>query len=285
MDSIVDRIAPEHTAVRVALWRALHLLLDEKPYIIKDDLGAQIVGEANWQARPDMEPSFSKSMRASIVGRARFIEDLVESEYALGTRQYVILGAGIDTFAQRNPELLKNLSVYEVDRPGPQEWKVERLKVLGLPIPPNLSFVPVNFEEQLWWDELIKAGLDLNKPVLIVSTGVSMYLTKEANQKTLEHLSKLPAGSTFAMTFLLTLDLLPEQERNILSFVMDKAKESGTPFQSLFAPDEIIEMAQRAGFNDTKTVSARDIYNLYFKERKDNLNAGNAEAFLVARTD
>ncbi len=277
-------LAPEHTAVRVALWRALHLILDPIPSIFNDKIGAELVAEKNWQQRPDMNPDFSKPMRASIVGRARLIEDLVEQRYYQGVKQYVILGAGLDTFAQRRLDLMSDMQVFEVDQPEPQAWKKQRLQECGYLQSSSLHFVPVNFEQQSWWDELVRAGFDISKPAVIVSTGVSMYLSKAANLSTLNQISKLASGSVFAMTFMLSLDLLDPQERGSLEYVMKRAQESGTPFLSLFSPEEVIQLAQQAGFQKSEYVSGEQIYQRYFSKRTDGLRAGHAEAFLLAST-
>lgn len=276
-------IAPEPTAVRVALWRALHVQIDPKPHILTDEIGLKLVAEKDWRNRPDMNPDFSKAMRASIVGRARFIEDLLEEKVQQGVEQYVILGAGLDTFAQRRPEIASRLHIYEVDQPGQQEWKQNRLAEMGLSAPEWLHFVPVDFEaEQPWWERLIAAGFDTGKPTLVVSTGVSLYLTKETNLATLQQIAKLASGSTFAMTFMLALDLLDPEERASMEFVMKRAAESGTPFLSLFSPPEILAMAKKAGFKRSQFVSGNDLYQRYFANRPDGLRAGIAEAFLVA---
>lgn len=276
-------IGPEHTAVRVALWRALHAQIDQKPLVFNDEIGMKLVGDEHWRSRPDMQPEFSKPMRASIVGRARLIEDLVERELKKGVAQYVILGAGLDTFSQRRPEIALRMQIFEVDQPGPQEWKKERLKELGHSIPGSLHFVPVDFETQSWWQELIASGFDISQPAVFVSTGVSMYLTKEANRETLQQIATLSPGSTFAMTFLLTLELLQPAERGMMEFVMRKALESGTPFISLFSPQEMTSLAQDCGFRESHYVLAEEIYKFYFTGRKDGLRAGEAEAFLVAK--
>ncbi len=131
-----------------------------------------------WRRRPDMSP-FTRPFRASIVARARFIEDLVADHAARGVRQYVILGAGLDTFAQRRPEIASRLLVFEIDRPGPQAWKRQRLVDLGLGIPPFLRLVPVDFEAgDGWWERLAASGFDAERPAVVASTGVSMYLTQ-----------------------------------------------------------------------------------------------------------
>lgn len=278
------RIAPDHTAVRVALWRALHLQIDPPPHVLIDEVGAKLVGEEGWLNRPDMNPQFSKPMRASIVGRARFIEDLIEERVnEFGVTQYVILGAGLDTFAQRRPELTSRIQIFEVDQPGPQAWKRRRLAETGCPVPASLHFVPVDFETgESWWDHLETAGFDASQPAIVVSTGVSMYLSYSANQATFRQLAKLPRGSALAMTFMLALDLLEAPERATMEFVMKRAQESGTPFVSLFTPQAIQQLALDSGFKDALYIPAQEIFRRYFAARTDGLRAGQAEAFLLA---
>lgn len=285
MRSDKQNVAPEHTAVRVALWRALHVQIDPKPHILADEIGLKLVAEDDWRSRPDMNPEFSKGMRASIVGRARYIEDIVEEQAKQCVTQYVILGAGLDTFAQRRPEIASHLHVFEIDQPGPQAWKRRRLTEIGFAVPEWLHFVPIDFEVgQSWWEQLIAAGFDKRKPAVVVSTGVSMYLTKEANLATLRQMTKLASGSKFAMTFMLSLDLLDPEDRSSLEFVMKKAREAGTPFLSLFSPPEILTMSKESGFRKSQYVSSNDLYQRYFANRSDGLRAGSAEGFLVATT-
>ena len=138
--------APESTAVRVALWRALHVEVDSPPHVLTDEIGLRLANpDGDWRLRPDMNPQFTRPFRAAIVARARFIEDLVAEHAVLGVGQYVILGAGLDTFAQRRPEVASRLRIFEVDAPGPQAWKRQRLVELGFGIPDGLRFVPVDF--------------------------------------------------------------------------------------------------------------------------------------------
>ena len=152
--------------------------------------------------------------RASIVARARFIEDLVAEQAGRGVGQYVILGAGLDTFAQRRPELAARLRVFEVDQPGPQAWKRQRLIELGFGVPEWLRLVPVDFEAGgSWWEQLAAAGFDPGRPAVVASTGVTMYLTKDANAATLRQIAGLAPGSTLAMTFLLPIELLDDADR------------------------------------------------------------------------
>src|ERR1700730_7579826 len=147
--------APDNTAVPVALWRALHVAIDPPPHVLEDELGLKLAApDDGWRSRPDMSP-FTKPFRASILARARFIEDLVAQQAARGVGQYVILGAGLDTFAQRRPEVASRLRVFEVDQPGHQAWKRQRLIELGFGVPEWLRLVPVDFEAGgSWWEQL-----------------------------------------------------------------------------------------------------------------------------------
>jgi methyltransferase (TIGR00027 family) len=276
---------PDNTAIRVALWRALHVELDAPPHVLEDTLGLRLVApEAEWRQRPDMDPQFTRGLRAAIVGRARFIEDLVADQAANGVDQYVILGAGLDTFAQRRPELASRLQVYEVDQPGTQAWKRQRLAGLGFEIPSWLHLVRVNFETDSWWDRLREAGFDAARPAVVVSTGVSMYLTKAANAATLAQLARLAPGSTVAMTFLLPAELLDPADRPGLEISSRGAAASGTPFLSVYTPDEILAPATSAGFVHAEHVSSATLRSRYFSNRPDGLMPSTGEDWLLATT-
>ncbi|HYP75560.1 MAG TPA: class I SAM-dependent methyltransferase [Polyangiaceae bacterium] len=280
-------LAPESTAVRVALWRALHVQIDPPPHVIEDEVGLRLVApDEGWRRRPDMDPHFTSSFRASIVGRARFIEDLVTERADRGVGQYVILGAGLDTFAQRNPESASKLKLFEVDQPGPQLWKQRRLSELGFGIPEWLRFVPVDFEGgDSWWERLAAAGFDANAPAIVASAGVSMYLTKEAIVSMLRQVATLAAGSTFVMTFLMPLELADPEVRPGLEMAAKGARASGTPFISFFTPAELVALARQAGFREAEHVSTATLAARYFSGRADNLRPpNNAEEILVATT-
>ncbi|MGF6415117.1 class I SAM-dependent methyltransferase [Paraburkholderia sp. MM5482-R1] len=280
-------IAPDSTAARVALWRALHVQADAPPHVLEDEVGLQLLAPAeDWRSRGDMDPRFTRPFRASIVARARFIEDLVVEQTGRGVDQYVILGAGLDSFAQRRPDIASRLTVFEVDPPGPQTWKRQRLGELGFGLPDWLRFVPVDFEAgDSWRQRLVAEGFDESRPAVVVSTGVSMYLTKEANAATLREVAGLARGSTFAMTFLLPLEMADPDVRPGLEMAEKGARASGTPFISFFMPQQMIAMARAAGFDDARHVSAADLTQRYFAARTDGLRPpGNAEELLVANT-
>ncbi|AOJ08183.1 class I SAM-dependent methyltransferase [Burkholderia mayonis] len=279
-------VAPDSTAVRVALWRAMHVQIDPPPHVLEDEIGLQLAApDEDWRDRPDMEPQATRGYRAAIVGRARFIEDLVGEQAERGVAQYVVLGAGLDTFAQRRTKLASRLRIFEVDQPGAQAWKRQRLIALGFGIPEWLRLVPVDFEAGGAWRERLEAdGFDAGQPAVVSSTGVSMYLTRDAVAATLREIATLAPGTTLAMTFLLPLDLLDPAERPQHQAVYERARAAGTPFVSFFSPPEMLALAREAGFREVRHVSTDDLTQRYFAGRTDGLRPSSGEAFLVATT-
>jgi methyltransferase (TIGR00027 family) len=277
-------LTPDPTAVRVALWRAMHVQIDPPPHVFEDEIGLQLASPPDgWRKRPDMDPQGTAPYRAAIVARARFVEDLVSEQAAQGARQYVILGAGLDTFAERRRDLASTLHVFEVDRPGPQAWKRQRLIELGFGVPDGLHLVPVDFEGgSPWWDRLIEAGFDATRPAIVVSTGVSMYITKEATAATLRQMSALAPGSILATTFLLPLELTQPEEQAMYERTQKAARASGTPFISFFSPDEMTALARRCGFREARHVSTAEMVERYFAGRTDGLRPSTGEQMVIA---
>jgi methyltransferase (TIGR00027 family) len=247
---MADGQAADGTAVRVALWRAMHVLVDPPPHVLEDEVGLRLADpDAGWRDRPDMHPAGTSRFRAAMVARARFIEDLVVEQAGRGVTQYVILGAGLDTFAQRRPEVAARLLVFEVDQPGPQAWKRQRLIELGFGVPAWLRLVPVDFEAGgSWWEQLATAGFDAGQPAVVVSTGVSMYLSKDANLATLRQIAGRDA---------------------VISF---------------YTPDEMLALAREAGFKDVRQVAGTWLAERYFAGRTDGLRPSTGEDLLVATT-
>lgn len=278
---------PDSTAVRVALWRALHVQADPPPHVFEDEIGLRLAApEEGWRRRPDMHAEGTSYFRASIVARARFIEDLVEEQAGRGVGQYVIPGAGLDTFAQRRPDVASRLRVFEVDRPGPQRWKRQRLIELGFGIPAWLRLVAVDFEAgDTWWERLLAAGFDADRPAVVASTGVSMYLTRDAIMATLRQIATLARGSTLAMSFMLPIELADPELRPAIERAAAGARANGTPFISFFTPSEMLALARDAGFREVQHVSAASLAQRYFADRTDGLRPpSNAEELLVATT-
>jgi methyltransferase (TIGR00027 family) len=279
-------VAADGTAVRVALWRAMHVQVDSPPHVLDDEIGLLLADpDDGWRGRPDMDPAGTSWFRAGIVARARFVEDLVAEQAGHGVAQYVILGAGLDTFAQRRPEIASRLRVFEVDQAGPQAWKRQRLVELGFGVPEWLRLVPVDFEAGgSWWDQVVAAGFDPGQPAVVVSTGVSMYLTKQANAAALREIAGLAPGSTLAMTFLLPTELYDDALRPGFQAAERGARAAGMPFISFYTPEEMLALARDAGFRDAQHVSATMLNQRYFAGRTDGLRTSRGEELLRATT-
>jgi methyltransferase (TIGR00027 family) len=197
----------------------------------------------------------------------------------------VLLGAGLDTFAQRHTEPHRRVRVFEVDQPGPQQWKRRRLEKLGYGVPDHLRLVPVDFEAgDDWWQALARAGYDPGAPAVVSSSGVSMYITKQATTATLRQLAAMAPDSVLAMTFMLPLELADDADRPGLEAAARGARASGTPWISFFTPDEIVALARGAGFPEARQVPTEELAGRYLAGRPDGLRAASGEGILLART-
>lgn len=269
---------PDSTAVRTALWRALHTVVDDPPHVLDDAIGLEIAGvEETWQARPDMDPARTRAHRASTVARARAAEDTL---IASGARQYVVLGAGLDTFAQRHEG---PVSVFEIDAPATQAWKRARLVRLGLLDPVRPRLVPVDFEAgESWLGKAIEAGLDPAAPAVVSMLGVTMYLTPEAIAATLRQAASLAAGSIMVFSYSRPIELAPPEVRPILEGAAKGAAASGHPWLSLMTPDQATGLAREAGFADVEVVTSTELHERYFAHRHDGLSPIGGEDLVIA---
>jgi methyltransferase (TIGR00027 family) len=260
------------------MWRALHVLVDKPPHVLEDTLGLQIAGVGDdWRKRPDMDPDRTRSSRSSIVARARATEDTVTNS---GAQQYVVLGAGLDTFAQRHRETAR---VFEVDAPATQAWKRKRLAELGLLDPELLRLVPVDFEAgESWLDKVVAAGLDPAIPTVVSMLGVTMYLTSEAISVTLRAAASLAADSMMVFSYSRPIEMAPPEIRPILEAAAKGAAASGHPWLSLLDPEEAAGLARDAGFGDVHVVTSADLHDRYFADRHDGLSPVGGEDLVVA---
>lgn len=277
---------PDNTAVRTALWRALHVEADAQPHVFEDRVGLALVDPPDdWRSRPDMSP-FTRPFRAAIVARARAVEDLLIEQVARGVGQYVILGAGLDTCAQRRSGLASRLRIFEIDQPATQAWKRRRLVELGLGVPPHLHFVPADFEAgDDGWQRLGAEGFDDTRPAVVASTGVSMYLTRSAVAATLRRIAALAPGSTLVLSFMLPIGMHDPAIRTAVERAAAGAQASGTPWLSFFTPQDMQALARAAGFRQVEHVSAAMLAQRYFSGRTDGLKPPeNSEELLVATT-
>jgi len=259
------------TAHRVATRRAAHQLLDQ-PKVLDDPLALRIIGSeaaAELRSNPKENHSFSRAFRAFMVARSRYAEDELAQAYLRGVRQYVVLGAGLDTFAYRNPHA--ELRVFEVDHPATQEWKREQLQAAGIAIPASLAFVPVNFERQSLATELEARGLRRDKSAFFSWLGVTPYLTHQACMATLSFIAGMPAGSGVVFDFAVDKSLLNIGQRMALAALSRRVAAAGEPFQLFFHPATLQEELKGLGFHRTEFLQGKEINARYFKDRQDGL--------------
>jgi methyltransferase (TIGR00027 family) len=259
------------TAQRVAIRRAAHQLLDQ-PRVLDDPLALRIIGsEAAEELRtnPKEHHAFSRAFRAFMAARSRYAEDELARAVARGVRQYVVLGAGLDTFAYRNPH--PGLRVFEVDHAATQAWKREQLQGAGIAIPAALTFVPIDFERQTLADGLEQSGFDLRAAAFFSWLGVTPYLTRDACMTTLSFVAKMPAGSGVVFDFAVDPALLNAGQRQALDALSQRVARYGEPFQLFFDPEKLQDELRGMGFCRTEFLQGKELNARYFKDRKDGL--------------
>jgi methyltransferase (TIGR00027 family) len=265
---------PSKTALRVALRRAAHQLHDAKPLVFDDPLAVRILGPAfaeELKRTPDGDKRpFSAALRAFMVARARLAEDTLAHGVAThGTQQYLVLGAGLDTFACRNP--YPGVQVFEVDFPATQAWKLQCLKAAGISPPPNAHFVAVDFETDSLRARLKAAGFDPNLPTVTAWLGVVPYLTTEAFRATLRVLSTFAAGSAVVFDYSQPREVLPEREQLMLDSMSARVAQAGEPFQLFFTPPQLAEELDWLGMAVVEDLSGAEITARYMADRTDGL--------------
>ncbi len=261
---------PSRTALRVALRRAAHQLYD-KPLVFVDPVAVPILGETYAEelrrtpARKDRP--FSVAMRAHLIARSRYAEDNLARAVANGVQQYVLLGAGLDTFAYRNP--WPQLHVFEVDHPATQHWKHELLEISAVPIPQTLTYTPIDFETQSLLTQLQAAGFDPTRPTYFAWLGVVPYLTLPAFRATVAFIAAQPAGSGITLDYGQPRSALPFIEQLGHDSLAARVKLAGEPFQLFFTPKEIA--AEFSAFQAIEDLGREEINARYFADRKDDL--------------
>jgi methyltransferase (TIGR00027 family) len=270
------------TANRVALRRAAHQLLDQ-PKVLDDPFALRIIGSEAAQdlrSNPKEHHAFSRAFRAFMAARSRFAEDELARAVAQGVRQFVILGAGLDTFAYRNPH--RGLRVFEVDHPSTQTWKREQLQAAHIPVPPSLTFVPIDFEQQTLETGLAPSGLDTNSPTFFSWLGVTPYLTREACMTTLSFIAKMPARSGVVFDFAVDPALLNPGQRQALAALSKRVARYGEPFQLFFDPTKLQNELKNMGFHRTELLQGKELNARYFKDRTDGLLVRGSIGHLMA---
>ena len=253
---------------------AAHQLFDQ-PKVLDDPLALPIIGaeaHAKLLSSRRVQSSTARAFRAFMVARSRYAEDQLASAFAQGVKQYVVLGAGLDTFAYRNP--LKDLRVFEVDHPATQGWKRKRLQSASITLPESLRFVPVDFERQTLAAGLEQGGFDSSSPAFFSWLGVTPYLTRESFLATLLFIAKMPQGSGVAFDFAVDHKLLNLGQRLALYVLSRRVAAAGEPFQLFFRPDDLVKELEDLGFRRTEILDTKEINTRYFTGRADGLRVG-----------
>ena len=270
------------TAQRVAIRRAAHQLLDD-PRVLDDPLALRIIGAEAADAlrsSPREDHNFSRAFRAFMAARSRYAEDQLAHAVKQGVTQYVVLGAGLDTFACRNPH--RGLRVFEVDHPDTQAWKREQLLHAGIAIPDSLIFVPVNFERQTLADGLQQSGFNASDAVFFSWLGVTPYLTHAACMATLSYIAKMPAGSGVVFDFAIDRKLLNFGQKIALDALSRRVAAAGEPFQLSFDPRTLQDELKGLGFRRTEFLQGEQINARYFQDRTDGLRVRGGLGHLLA---
>ncbi len=278
----MEEARPSRTALRVAMRRAAHQLYDAKPLVLEDPIAVPILGS---EYLPEVERTqfklnkpFSVALRAFLVARSRYAEDLLAHAVARGITQYVLLGAGLDTFAHRNPHT--HLHVFEVDHPATQQWKRELLGANEITPPQSLTYVPVDFEHQQLTAQLAAAGHDASQPTFFAWLGVVPYLTHAAFRSTLSLIASSPSGSGVVMDYGQPRAALPFLEQLAHDSLASRVQLAGEPFQLFFTPPEMA--AELSAFHTIEDLGSSELNNRYFTNRDDNLELRGSAGRIVS---
>jgi methyltransferase (TIGR00027 family) len=275
---------PSRTARGAALQRAAHQLL-ETPRVFEDPLALGIFGAegARWlgQNLHRYRTIGSRAMRAFLVMRSRYAEDELARAYERGVRQYVVLGAGLDTFAYRNPH--RGLKVFEVDHPSTQAWKRSRLREQSIAVPDSTVFAPVDFETQTLAGGLQAAGFRADSPAFFSWLGVTIYLSRDAVAGTLQTIAAAAKGSQLVFDFAPPPASLPEDERRRHEAMAARVASGGEPWIGYFPPELFAGELRAAGFASAEVLGAADMNELYFRHRTDGFRIFGSGRMMTAQ--
>jgi methyltransferase (TIGR00027 family) len=284
----VRRDQPSLTAQRVAFARAAHQLYDH-PKILDDPLALQIIGAGGAAGirahRARFDFTLARYLRAFVVARSRIAEDALAAAVARGVRQYVILGAGLDTFAYRNPYPAALLRVFEVDHPATQAWKQRSLSEAAIAAPESLTFVPIDFETETLAARLAEAGLRTDAPAAFSWLGVTVYLSHDAIRDTLRYVATaLPRGSGIVFDYAVPLSAVSLLRRLTVRLLMHRVAAAGEPWKTFFDPQTLAAELRTLGFAQVEDFGPDELNARFFKGRADGLEVGRLGHVMSARS-
>lgn len=277
---------PSATAWRVALGRAAHQIFDT-PKVFDDPLALRIVGAHAQGQSPEtfFSQRYKRSIRTTLLRavlavRSRIAEDELAAAVARGVRQYVLLGAGLDTFAYRNPH--PGVRVFEVDHPATQAWKRKILGLAAIPEPDSVTYVPVNFERQTAMDGLIAAGFDGSLPAFFAWLGVTMYLPEETVFAVLRAIAALPPASGVVFDYAIAKSEMSLLGRMAVAAVNQRLKQIGEPWVTFFSPGALATHLSALGFQRIRDLGPKELNAQYFSGRTDGLRVSSVAHVMIA---
>jgi methyltransferase (TIGR00027 family) len=284
VQQVGKHITYSRTALRVAMRRASHQVLDrpvvfEDPFAIRilpPDAAAEIGKDAARESHP-----FARAMRAFMAVRSRFAEDEFAGAVTHGVRQYVALGAGLDTFAWRNPHRDSGVRIFEVDHPATQAWKRDLIAQANLP-DTAATYVPVDFERQSLNDCLRAAGFRTDTPAFFSWLGVVPYLTLDAFRNTLRFFGGMAAGSAVVFDYALPREAVDENRLAAFDELSARVSRIGEPFQLFFMPGDLASEFHAIGWRVKTELDAAAIRQRFFADRADAPAGRNGMARLVS---
>jgi len=291
-ESQMEKEQRSKTAEFVAAVRAAHLLYD-RPVLFEDRFAIQLTS-ATWRVICEYRLlhwlvlkkilGALRPLHGQILGRSRYAEDQLDNAISAGVRQYVLLGAGLDSFALRRQDVLSALRVYELDHPATQMMKRERLARLRVPLPANLEFVPVDLENQTVGDALARSSYSPHSRAFFSWLGTTAYLTEEAVLRTLDSVaSSAAAGSELVFDYRISEELLSASARKTRKRIGKFTARRGEPLKSTFDPRTLLEDVSRLGFEVAEHLSPNDQWAKYFAQRNDGLRPVASSSFLHLR--
>jgi methyltransferase (TIGR00027 family) len=275
-EMVEDGSGPGYTATLAAVGRAVHA--ESESPLVADHLALGLAGEAGATLMAQMTSQLPEASRQSFglafAIRTRFVEDAVAAAIQEGIGQYVILGAGLDSFAYRRPDLSERLKIVEVDRAASQAWKRNRLEKMEVAIPASVAFVPLDHETDDLRAGIVGAGFDLTAPAIVSAIALTQYLAQPAIERILELVASFAAGSRLVVTYVVPAGELSELAAAGLAWTMSQAEERGERFLSLFRPVEFDDLLTRSGFARVEEVGPSELVQIYLAGRPETQLTG-----------
>jgi methyltransferase (TIGR00027 family) len=282
-----------------AMMRAAHTMVDGEPKIFADPLALRFSGAKNEEellatltafqgvvaARfgQEIAQSLFRYLRAVTTLRSRYAEDELGRAIQRGIKQYVILGAGLDSFAYRRQDLVEVVQIFEVDLRTAQDWKRTRLRALNIAPPQNLTFIPFDFEKETLTDALQAGGYRPDEPAFFSWLGTTHYLTESAVLQTLQEIACLPPGSEVIFQYQVSEVLLDESGRRLLEVLKAGGTQNGEPWLSFFEPNSLVERLLELGFTQISDFGPEEATTRYFTGRLDKLPVPHLSRLMKAR--